>query len=65
MSLIEEGEEKKVRMAYLSILCSHSVNGVAAIHTDILRKTLFKDFDQFFPGKIQNKTNGVTPRRWI
>jgi starch phosphorylase len=65
MSLIEEGDEKKVRMAFLSILCSHSVNGVAAIHTDILKHTIFRDFEQFFPGKINNKTNGVTPRRWI
>ena len=65
MSLIEEGDDKKVRMANLSILCSHSVNGVAAIHSDILKRTLFKDFDEFWPGKIQNKTNGVAPRRWI
>ena len=65
MSLIEEGDEKKVRMANLSIIASHCVNGVAAIHSDILRKSLFRDFDQLWPGKIQNKTNGVTPRRWI
>ena len=65
MSLIEEGEVKKVRMANLCILCSHSVNGVAAIHSDILKRSLFKDFEEFWPGKIQNKTNGVTPRRWI
>ena len=65
MSLIEEGGEKKVRMANLAIICSHTVNGVAALHTELLRATLFRDFDQMFPGKIQNKTNGVTPRRWI
>ena len=65
MSLIEEGEDKKVRMAFLSIICSHSVNGVAAIHSDLLKKTIFKDFDELLPGKIQNKTNGVTPRRWL
>jgi starch phosphorylase len=65
MSLIEEGDDKKVRMANLSILCSHSVNGVAAIHSDILKRSLFKDFEELWPGKIQNKTNGVTPRRWI
>lgn len=65
MSLVEEGPQKKIRMAFLSIVCSHTVNGVAAIHTQILRDTIFKDFDQHFPGMIQNKTNGVTPRRWI
>jgi starch phosphorylase len=65
MSLIEEGYPKKVRMAFLSIVCSHSVNGVAALHTQLLRATIFKDFDELYPGKIQNKTNGVTPRRWI
>ena len=60
MSLIEEGGEKKVRMAYLAIVCSHTVNGVAAIHSELLRQTIFKEFDQLYPGKIQNKTNGVT-----
>jgi len=65
MSLIEEGDHKKVRMAYLSIVCSHTVNGVAAIHSDLLKKTIFKEFDELFPGKILNMTNGVTPRRWI
>ena len=45
MSLIEEGDEKKVRMAFLSIVCSHSVNGVAALHSDLLKKTIFKEFD--------------------
>jgi starch phosphorylase len=65
MSLIEEGEEKKVRMAFLSIVCSHTVNGVASIHSELLKVTIFKDFDEMFPGKIQNKTNGVTPRRWL
>ena len=52
MSLIEEGDVKRVRMAFLSIICSHTVNGVAAIHSDLLRKTIFKDFDELFPGKI-------------
>lgn len=65
MSLIEEGDGKRVRMAFLSIVCSHTVNGVAALHSDLLKKTIFKDFDEMFPGKLQNKTNGVTPRRWI
>ena len=65
MSIVEEGYDKKIRMAFLSIVCSHCVNGVAALHSDLLRKTIFKDFDEMFPGKIQNKTNGVTPRRWL
>lgn len=65
MSLIEEGDEKKVRMAYLSIVCSHTVNGVAALHSELLKATIFSEFDALYPGKIQNKTNGVTPRRWI
>jgi len=67
MSLIEEGEgdARKVRMAFLSIVCSHTVNGVAALHSDLLRATIFSEFNQLQPGKIQNKTNGVTPRRWL
>jgi starch phosphorylase len=65
MSLVEEGYEKKIRMAYLSIVCSHTVNGVAALHSDLLKKTIFKEFDELYPNKIQNKTNGVAPRRWI
>jgi len=65
MSLIEEGFPKKCRMAYLSIICAHTVNGVAALHTELLKQTIFSEFDQLYPGKIQNKTNGVTPRRWI
>jgi glycogen phosphorylase len=65
MSLVEEGWPKKIRMAYLSIVCSHAVNGVAALHSHLLKTTLFKEFDQLYPGKLQNKTNGVTPRRWI
>lgn len=65
MSLIEEGYPKKVRMAYLSIVCSHAVNGVAALHSELIKTTLFKEFDALYPNKIRNKTNGVTPRRWI
>jgi len=52
MSLIEEGYEKKVRMAYLSIICSHTVNGVAALHSDLLKQTIFKEFDELYPNKI-------------
>jgi starch phosphorylase len=52
-------------MAHLAIVGSHAVNGVAALHTDILKNGLFKDFDRIFPGRIQNITNGITPRRWL
>ncbi|MEZ4527933.1 MAG: glycogen/starch/alpha-glucan family phosphorylase [Desulfobacterales bacterium] len=65
MSLIEEGEEKRIRMAPLAIVGSHSVNGVAELHTRLLREKVLKDFDGMFPGKFNNKTNGVTPRRWL
>jgi starch phosphorylase len=65
MSLIEEGPERWVRMAHLAIVGSHSVNGVAALHTQILQDVLFRDFHQFYPGKFKNITNGVTPRRWL
>jgi starch phosphorylase len=54
-----------VRMAYLAVVGSHTTNGVAALHTQLLRKHLFRDFDELYPGKIQNKTNGITPRRWL
>ena len=54
-----------VRMAYLAIVASHSVNGVAAIHSKIIKNTIFKDFADFWPQRFQNKTNGVTPRRWL
>ncbi|NCC25591.1 MAG: glycogen/starch/alpha-glucan family phosphorylase, partial [Deltaproteobacteria bacterium] len=65
MSLIQEGPVRRVRMANLAIVGSHTVNGVAALHSDIIRQGLFRDFDEFFPGKLTNVTNGVTPRRWL
>jgi starch phosphorylase len=65
MSLIEEGPVKFVRMHNLALVGSHAVNGVAALHTKILKKSLFKDFHEMFPGKIQNKTNGITQRVWL
>jgi len=65
MSLIEEGHEQKVRMAYLAIVGSHSVNGVAALHSKLLQQGLFHDFYELWPAKFNNKTNGVTPRRWL
>jgi len=65
MSLIEEGSTQMIRMANLAVVGSHSVNGVAALHTELLKKHLFADFNEFYPGKINNKTNGITPRRWL
>lgn len=65
LSLIEEGEPKMVRMAYLSVVGSHAVNGVAAMHTRLLKANLFADFDALYPGKFRNKTNGITPRRFL
>jgi starch phosphorylase len=65
VSLIEDGASKKVRMANLAIVGSHSTNGVAAIHSDLLRRTTVKDLAEIFPERFNNKTNGVTPRRWL
>jgi len=65
MSIIEEGGDKKVQMANLAIVGSHSVNGVSALHSDIIKDSLFKDFYAMWPKKFNNKTNGITPRRWL
>ena len=65
MSLIEEGESRSIRMAYLAIVGSHSVNGVAQLHTDLLQSLVVKDFYDLTPTKFNNKTNGITPRRWL
>ncbi|HVM46545.1 MAG TPA: glycogen/starch/alpha-glucan family phosphorylase, partial [Candidatus Acidoferrum sp.] len=65
MSLIEEGPERRVRMANLAIVGSHSTNGVAAIHSRLLRTMTVKDLAEMFPERFSNKTNGVTPRRWL
>jgi len=65
MSIIEEGGEKRVRMANLAIVGSHSVNGVAALHSEILKNDVFRDFYQIWPERFNNKTNGITQRRWL
>ncbi len=65
LSIIEEGYEKQVRMAHLACVGSHSINGVAELHTELLKKDTLRDFAFLWPEKFYNKTNGVTPRRWI
>ncbi|MEA5469479.1 glycogen/starch/alpha-glucan phosphorylase, partial [Spirulina sp. 06S082] len=65
LSIIQEGEEKSVRMAHLACVGSHAINGVAALHTQLLQSDTLKDFAKLWPEKFFNKTNGVTPRRWI
>ncbi len=65
ISLVEEGKPRKIRMANLAIVGSHSTNGVAAVHTKLLRTTTVKDLAEMFPERFSNKTNGVTPRRWL
>src|SRR3984957_13469627 len=65
MSLIEDRPVRKIRMAHLAVVGSHSTNGVAAIHSDLLRTRVLRDFAELFPAPFNNKTNGVTPRRWL
>jgi starch phosphorylase len=65
MSLIDEGPVRRVRMANLAIVGSHSVNGVAALHTELLKNYLFRNFHEMYPERINSKTNGITPRRWL
>lgn len=65
LSIIDESGGRRVRMANLSVIGSHTVNGVAALHTRLLREKLFPEFDELFPGRFVNVTNGVTPRRWV
>jgi starch phosphorylase len=65
MSLIEETAEKKLRMAHLAIVGSHSINGVSSLHTRILKQELFRDFFELYPERFNNKTNGITQRRWL
>jgi glycogen phosphorylase len=65
MSLIEEGPDRKVRMAHLACVGSHTVNGVAELHTQLIKQELMHDFYELWPEKFQSKTNGITPRRWL
>jgi starch phosphorylase len=65
MSIIEEGAEKHVRMAHLAVVGSHSVNGVAKLHSELINASLLRDFHDLWPERFNNKTNGVTPRRWL
>src|SRR5262249_56273436 len=65
VSLIEEGPTRRVRMAHLAVVGSHSTNGVAEIHSELLRTRVLRDFAEIYPDRFNNKTNGVTPRRWL
>src|SRR5262249_9286282 len=65
MSLIEEVPSRRVRMAHLAVVGTHSTNGVSEIHSDLLRSHVLRDFADCFPERFNNKTNGVTPRRWL
>ncbi|WP_176083809.1 glycogen/starch/alpha-glucan phosphorylase [Martelella sp. HB161492] len=65
ISLIDEGGERRVRMGNLAFLGSHSVNGVSALHTDLMKETVFYNLHRLYPDRINNKTNGITPRRWL
>lgn len=65
VSLIDESDGRRVRMGHLAMVGSHKVNGVAALHTQLMKSTIFADFERLLPGRIVNKTNGITPRRWL
>ncbi len=65
VSIVEEGTDKMIRMAHLAIIGSHSVNGVSALHTELMKSKVMKDFYDIYPERFNNKTNGITPRRWL
>ena len=65
MSLIDENGERRLRMASLAVVASHKVNGVSALHSELMVQTLFRDFADLWPERFLNVTNGVTPRRWL
>jgi starch phosphorylase len=65
LSLIDEHGERRVRMAYLAVVASHSINGVSALHSELMKQSIFADFAKLWPERFNNKTNGVTPRRWL
>ena len=65
LSIIQEGPVQMVRMAHLAVIGSHSVNGVAELHSNLLKERIFPGFNEFFPGRFNSKTNGITPRRWL
>jgi starch phosphorylase len=65
VSLVDEGGERRVRMAYLAVVASHSVNGVSELHSELMKQSIFASFARLWPERFNNKTNGVTPRRWL
>ncbi|MDH6592446.1 starch phosphorylase [Variovorax sp. TBS-050B] len=65
LSLVDETGERRVRMAYVAVLASHSINGVSGLHSELMKQSIFADFAKIFPERFNNKTNGVTPRRWL
>lgn len=65
VSLVDEAGERRVRMAYLAVITSHSVNGVSALHSELMKESIFFDFANLWPERFNNKTNGITPRRWL
>ena len=65
LSLVDESGERRVRMAYVAVVASHSINGVSGLHSELMKQSIFADFAKLFPERFNNKTNGVTPRRWL
>jgi starch phosphorylase len=65
VSLVDEQGDRRVRMAYLAVLTSHSINGVSALHSELMKESIFSDFARLWPDRFNNKTNGITPRRWL